>query len=46
MNKNAKSRLPVRVQQTKTMPRYNKTHMLYLATIMVVLNGVIIATSF
>jgi len=46
MNTNAKTRLPVRVQQTKTMPRYNKTHMLYLVTIMMVLSGVIIATSF
>jgi len=46
MNKNAKTCLPIRVQQTKTMPRYNKIHMLYLATIMVVLSGVIIATSF
>jgi len=46
MNKNTKSRLPAHVQQTKTIPRYNKTHMFYLVTIMMVLSGVIIATSF
>jgi len=46
MSINQKSNLPVLVPQAKAMPRYNKTHMFYLATSMVVLCGALIATSF
>jgi len=46
MTINSKSNLPIRTLKTKTMPRYNKVHMFYLVTTMMVLIGVVIATSF
>lgn len=41
-----RSNLPMLVPQAKAMPCYNKTHMFYLTTSMLVLCGVIIASSF
>jgi hypothetical protein len=50
MTGNAKSNSPVLVQQAKTkakaMPLYNKTHLFYLVTSMVMLSGIFIAASF
>lgn len=46
MSINSKSNLPVLVQQAKAMPHRNKTHMFYLFTTIVVLSGILIATSF
>ena len=46
MTRHSKSLLPVHVLKTKTMPLYNKTQFFYLAAIMIVLSGVLIATSF
>lgn len=46
MSINQKSNLPFLVAQAKAIPRYNKTHMFYLATTMVVLCGALIASRF